>query len=777
MNVWQNRLQTLASLNESASGPAGKQLPTVAASQRAVLGIGLAILLVISAASIGLEVKSRSDATWVDHTLAVLQKLSDMRLLITRAESASRGYALTNDPNFVKDFNESRDQIPPALADLIETTRDNPVQTRLLESSRELIARRLAVSAEVVRLQAAGDSAGIAALNARAEGRTVMSAINADFDKVTTEEQRLLTIRTSDSRQTRFILLAIDLAGTLLILLLAAILVRNARRSNQTLENSLSASQAANETLEAAVAERTEHLLAAHEELRRSASVLQGTFNSMAEAVLVIDTTGKVMLSNAAAQQMLRCQPGMTIDQLRQKSVVYHLDGTTPIAPEEMPADRALRGEQFDGSEVIVRPVSDADPVHLVVSGAPLHDAGGAISGAALIYYDITEARDTERQLQQAQKLDAIGKLTGGVAHDFNNMLTVITGTTETLVAELARQPELQSVAKLIDDAAERCGELIRHLLAFARRQPLQPRNVDINGAVLDIAKLLRPTLGEQIEIETILERGTPTSHIDPSQLANSVLNMAINARDAMPGGGKLLLETRNVVLDEAYAQANVDVHAGPYVMLAVSDSGTGMPAEVRDKAFEPFFTTKDVGKGSGLGLSMVYGFVKQSGGHIKIYSEQGHGTTIRVYLPPARGEADAVTPAAASVAGGHETIMVVEDDVLVRNFVVTQLQGLGYKTIDAADSRAAMIHVEDGAPFDLLFTDVIMPGGMSGRQLADEITKRRPGLKVLYTSGYTDNAIVHHGRLDEGVLLLTKPYRKTQLAQMVRRALSGDTT
>ncbi len=473
---------------------------------------------------------------------------------------------------------------------------------------------------------------------------------------------------------------------------------------------------------------------------------------------------------------MLRFQPGMSLDQLRQKSVVYHADGTTPVAPEEMPAARALRGEQFDGKEIIARPVRNADPVHLVVSGAPLHDADGAISGAALIYYDITEARDTERKLQQAQKLDAIGKLTGGVAHDFNNMLTVIAGTTETLVAELAHQPELQSVAKLIDDAAERCAELIQHLLAFARRQPLQPRNVDINGAVLDIAKLLRPTLGEQIEIETILERGITTSHIDPSQLANSVLNMAINARDAMPSGGKLLLETRNVVLDEAYAQANVDVRAGPYVMLAVSDSGTGMPAEVRDKAFEPFFTTKDVGKGSGLGLSMVYGFVKQSGGHIKIYSEQGHGTTIRVYLPPARGDADAATSAAVPVAGGHETIMVVEDDALVRNFVVAQLHGLGYKTIDAADSRAAMAHVEKGTPFDLLFTDVIMPGGMTGRQLADEIAKRRPGMKVLYTSGYTDNAIVHHGRLDEGVLLLTKPYRKTQLAQMVRRALSGDT-
>jgi CheY-like chemotaxis protein len=344
-------------------------------------------------------------------------------------------------------------------------------------------------------------------------------------------------------------------------------------------------------------------------------------------------------------------------------------------------------------------------------------------------------------------------------------------------VAGLARQPELQSVARLIDDAAERCAELIKHLLAFARKQTLQPRNVDINHAVLDIEKLLRPTLGEQIEIETILERGSTTSHIDPSQLANSVLNMAINARDAMPDGGKLLLETRNVVLDEAYTEANAEVRPGPYVMLAVSDTGTGMPADIRDKVFEPFFTTKEVGKGSGLGLSMVYGFVKQSGGHIKIYSEPGHGTTIRLYLPPASAGADAALPSAAPIAGGSETILVVEDDPLVRNFVVAQLQGLGYRTIAAADSRAAMAVVENGEPFDLLFTDVILSGGMTGRQLADAVAKHRPGLKVLYTSGYTDNSIVHHGRLDQGVLLLTKPYRKTQLAQMIRQALKGETS
>jgi PAS domain S-box-containing protein len=747
-------------------------------SQRAVLGTGLAILLIISAASIGLDVKSRSDATWVDHTLAVLQKFSDMRFLISSAVSASRAFVLSDNPNYVAEFNESRDRIRPSLDELIETTKDNPVQTQLLENTRELIARRLAVSGELIRLHAARDSAAIAALNAKAEGRAAMDAISANFDRLAAEEQRLLAIRSANSRQTRVILLGIDLVGVLLILLLAAILVRDVRRSSRTMETSLSASRAENETLEAAVTDRTEHLLAAHEELRRSASVLQGTFNSMAEAVLVIDTKGVIVLANAAAQTVLTYRPGMNTEQLRKTTVIYRGDGTTLMPSDELPSSRALRGEHFDGKELISHRRGSGEIVHLVVSGAPLHDASGAISGAALVYHDITAARDTERLLQQAQKLDAIGKLTGGVAHDFNNMLTVITGTTETLVAGLTRQPELQNVARLIDAAAERCAELIKHLLAFARKQTLQPRNVDINNAVLDIEKLLRPTLGEQIEIETILERGNTTSHIDPSLLANSVLNMAINARDAMPGGGKLLLETRNVVLDEAYAEANVDVRPGPYVMLAVSDTGTGMPADIRDKVFEPFFTTKEVGKGSGLGLSMVYGFVKQSGGHIKIYSEPGHGTTIRLYLPPAAAGADAALPAAAPpIAGGSETILVVEDDPLVRNFVVAQLHGLGYRTIAAADSRAAMALVENGEPFDLLFTDVVLSGGMTGRQLAEAVAKRRPGLKVLYTSGYTDNSIVHHGRLDRGVLLLTKPYRKTQLAQMIRQALKGETS
>jgi len=389
---------------------------------------------------------------------------------------------------------------------------------------------------------------------------------------------------------------------------------------------------------------------------------------------------------------------------------------------------------------------------------------------------DVTGQRAAEAHFRQAQKMDAVGQLTGGVAHDFNNILTVITGTIGILQDAVADRPELVSIARLIDDAADRGAQLTRHLLAFARKQPLQPRETDVNALVVEAAKLLRPTLGEQIEISSKLADDTWPAMVDPSQLTTAVINLALNARDAMSAGGKLTLETRNVYLDEAYAGMHSEVAVGNYVMIAVSDTGAGIAPENLEKVFDPFYTTKEVGKGTGLGLSMVFGFVKQSGGHLKIYSEVGHGTSVKIYLPRATGSPESVQESAVApvVEGGTETVLIVEDDALVRQYVLTQVRSLGYTTLEAANATEALALIAAHPAIDLLFTDVIMPGAMNGRQLADEATQRRPALKTLFTSGYTENAIMHHGRLDPGVHLLAKPYRKPELARMIRLALDG---
>jgi len=404
----------------------------------------------------------------------------------------------------------------------------------------------------------------------------------------------------------------------------------------------------------------------------------------------------------------------------------------------------------------------------------------GAWSKAAQRHFfigrDLTEKQAAEAEFRQAQKMESIGQLTGGIAHDFNNILTVITGTIGVMAEAVADKPELASIAKLIDEAAERGSQLTKQLIAFARKQPLQPREVDVNALVLEAAKLLRPTLGEQIEISPMLAEDAWPALADPNQLTTAILNLALNARDAMPQGGKLTLETLNVSLDDAYVSMNRDVAAGDYVMIGVSDTGSGIAAALLDKVFDPFFTTKEVGKGTGLGLSMVFGFVKQSGGHIKIYSEQGHGTTVKIYLPRSTGAWQNVseTRPPTEVERGSETVLVVEDDAMVRKYVLAQIASLGYKTLEAATATEALTIIESDASIDLLFTDVIMPGAMNGRQLVDAALARRPSLKTLFTSGYTENAIIHQGRLDPGVLLLAKPYRKPELARMIRVALDG---
>ena len=389
---------------------------------------------------------------------------------------------------------------------------------------------------------------------------------------------------------------------------------------------------------------------------------------------------------------------------------------------------------------------------------------------------DMTERLKLESQLRQAQKMEAVGQLTGGIAHDFNNILTTIIATTELMADQVADNPALAQMVASLDQAAERGAQLVHRLLAFARKQPLEVLTLDLNEIVPRMVAILRRTLGADICIKTALAPDLWPAVADPSQLEDAILNLAVNARDAMPKGGQLVIETANAHLDEHYAAQNVDVAAGDYVAVIVTDSGRGMPPEVIERAFEPFFTTKEAGHGTGLGLSMVYGFIKQLRGHVKIYSEVGHGTSIKLYLPQARRPSAAVEPAAAAAPypAGHEAILVVEDEASVRAVAVSILENLGYRVVQAEDALSALAILETSEPIDLLFTDLMLPNGMSGQDLLREARGLRPALKALFTSGYSAQFIAARGDSDLNVPLLGKPYRKHKLAEAIRDVLDG---
>jgi signal transduction histidine kinase/CheY-like chemotaxis protein len=393
------------------------------------------------------------------------------------------------------------------------------------------------------------------------------------------------------------------------------------------------------------------------------------------------------------------------------------------------------------------------------------------------------EARiKAEELLRQAQKMEAVGQLTGGIAHDFNNLLTIVMGGLDAIgrqIPELGASLAVERIARARDMAlqgVQRAVTLTDRLLAFSRQQPLAPKAIDANKLVSGICEFLRRTLGESVSLETVLAGGLWRTHVDPHQLENAVLNLAVNARDAMPHGGKVTIETANCYLDDAYVSSIPEpVEVGQYVLIAVTDTGVGMDHLTLERAFDPFFTTKEVGKGTGLGLSQVYGFVRQSAGHVKVYSELGEGTTVKIYLPRyigAEEHTDHIEHARNGAGAiGTETILVVEDDNALRAYTVDTLSELGYRVLQAPTGATAL-QILDGNKIDLLFTDVVMPGGVNGRQLADEAVLRRPGLKVLFTTGYTRNAIVHHGRLDPGVQMLGKPFSIDELTRKVRALL-----
>ncbi len=431
---------------------------------------------------------------------------------------------------------------------------------------------------------------------------------------------------------------------------------------------------------------------------------------------------------------------------------------------------------------------ADGREITVECNGYVIRDADGSARRLVGSLVEMTAQRALEERLAQSQRLEAVGQLTGGIAHDFNNLLTVILGNADLLVEELGDDGDLGESASMMRAAAERGADLTQRLLAFARRQPLEPTVVDVASLLGRLDGLLRRTLGEDIEIEQHHADGTWNGLVDGAQLESAVLNICLNARDAMPDGGHLHIEATNVTIDDDQyggpAGHGDGLRAGDYVVIAISDTGVGMTPEIAARAFDPFFTTKGAGEGSGLGLSMVYGFAKQSGGHVGIHSEEGEGTVVRLFIPRAPVDMTAQTtrPAPARRARGDERILLVEDDEMVRGLAAAQLRGLGYEVVDAVDGPSALAALAAPDPdgrarrFGLLFTDVIMPGGMNGRELAEAVRAVQPHIPVLFTSGYTEDAIVHNGRIDPGVDLLSKPYRLDELAQRVRAAIDRTT-
>ncbi len=510
-------------------------------------------------------------------------------------------------------------------------------------------------------------------------------------------------------------------------------------------------------------------LTASEERQRISEERYRRLFDLMQEAVW-IHQDGMILFANPAAARLFGAPDPQAVVGRSIFAIIH---------PEDrLRAQERTRLSLKEGRQL---PITDLRYLGLdgvtrigATHAAPITEEGHRRSLATA--RDVTAQRQAEEQLRQSQKMEAVGHLTGGMAHDFNNLLTVVLGNLDIALARTEGDTR-----RMIENAL-RAGELgatlIQRLLAFSRRQTLAPRPLDANALILGLEDLLRRTLGEAIEIDLKLGSGLWPMLADRSQVESALINLAVNARDAMPEGGKLTIETANTHLDEVYASRNSDVTPGDYVMLAVTDTGSGMTPAVLARATEPFFTTKDVGEGSGLGLSMIYGFAKQSRGHMKIYSEVGLGTTVRLYLPrPAGDTAETAMPAPAIVsnAAHGETILAVEDDAGVRSLVISQLADLGYRVIEAANGPQALAILESDRKIDLLFTDVVMPGGMTGRALAERALALRPSLKLLFTSGYTENTIAHHGRLEAGVHFLAKPYKLADLARKIREALADE--
>ena len=504
----------------------------------------------------------------------------------------------------------------------------------------------------------------------------------------------------------------------------------------------------------------------AAEALRQSHLVLQSIMQGVNEVIFVKDVHGRYVMINKPGAEMV----GHTVEEVVGKTDFELFPVETAQAIRSTDA-QVLQTGRIQTYELQMK--FPSGPRNFLTTKSPQHGPKGEIIGMIGVSLDVTERRRLEQQMLQAQKMEAIGTLSGGIAHDFNNLLTVIKGYTGLLLDSLD-EPRQRSLVSSIDQAADRASSLTRQLLAYSRRQVLQPKVINLNELVLNMDKLLQRLIGEDVEMKTVAAHDLGSVKADPGQIEQVIMNLAVNARDAMPKGGSLTLETTNIDLDETYARNHPGTYPGKYVMLAVSDTGIGMDAHTRSHIFEPFFTTKSMGRGTGLGLSMVYGIVRQSGGSIEVYSEPGQGSTFKIYLPRIEAPAEPLpakhTP--ATRIRGNETVLLVEDDAQVRDLAAAVLTSSGYTVLTVDSPRAAAAKCDEHkGDIHLLLTDVIMPG-IGGREVANQVLARRPNTKVLYMSGYTTNAIIHHGVLDPGTFFLQKPFTPANLSAKVREVL-----
>ena len=704
--------------------------------------------------SMGLVPALRQSRQPVVHTREVISTAQALELAVRDAESGERGYLLTGQSAYLDPYRSGIRDAPILLANLKQLTADNPEQQSRLPNLEKQIDTKLAelqktietrdregfeAAREIVRTNSGLDSM-------RAISGLIASTIAAENGLLAERQSRIVAEerRTAQGAMVSGILaFAIMTLGIVLAVL-----------AFRTLERA-----------EGARSESEQHL----------GLLVDGVAD---HAIYMLDPQGNVTSWNDGAGRLKGYRAGEIVGQ---HFSGFYTDEDRKAGVPEKALETALLKGKYEGEGWRVR--KDGSRFWASVAINPLRDSTGRVLGFAKISRDITERRaqqqaleQTRAELAQAQKMDALGQLSGGIAHDFNNLLAVILNCVELLHRRLQIiDPEVRQTVDMIKRNAERAARLTQRLLAFSRRQALAPQQIDPNKLVSGMSDLLRRALGESIALETVLGSGVWLTSVDPNQLETAILNLAINSRDAMLNGGKLTIETANTFLDEAYAAAHREVTPGQYAMIAVSDTGLGMNKEVIAKAFDPFFTTKE--HGTGLGLSQVFGFIKQSGGHVKIYSESGEGTTVKLYLPRllAAEAAEALSDVRPVVAHSDgETILLVDDEEDVRASTAQLLRDLGYRVMVATDARTALEVMEKEPDIDLLFTDVGLPNGINGRQLADDVRGRWPAVKVLFTTGYARNAIVHHGRLDPGVELIVKPFTHSGLADKVRRVLDG---